>query len=253
MHLDDLVLDENLDWSHLIPDKFHRPGFYLLSGSMYGGKTTAALLELENRTRPILMHLKRQGLEADINDIAIGVQSRANKRDIEKSDRIESRSLKSALRYEILEPDQAERLLAEPFASKPVWYIEEIQFFGPPIVQAVDLAVEQGRMIFATGLNRDFAGRVFGEMGSLLALAEPRADLYAACGVCGEEASRSQRFEKKNGVLVPAHIDSPIVQTEGDQVPYEPRCIKHHEVPGRYERLKSDLIQAIEHRYDSGS
>lgn len=240
MSIEDLVLDGDIDWTDTIPAAFHKPGLYLSTGPMYGGKTSTAIQSLEQKTRPIL-NVKR----GDVNDIAIGIQPSINERDLEH-ETIRGRLLQSTLRYGVIDHQTPHELFTEPYVSKPIWFIEEIQFFTEPIVEVIDLAIEQGRMIFATGLNRTFAGEVFGSIGDLSALAEPSSELYASCQVCGNPASRTQRLVKRGELYVPAPIDAPQVSVEGNvQERYEPRCWQHHDVPGRYEQIRDRLVSKI--------
>ena len=193
---------------------------------------------------------RRESDSLALNALAIGVQPDSNERDLDH-ETIQSRFVKSNLLYGIIPAEEPERLLLEPYASKPVWFIDEIEFFGPPIVEVIDLAVEQGRMIFAAGLNRDFAGRPFGQMPRLTALSEPSVRNYASCAVCDEPASRTQRLISVDGTYVPAPMDAPLISVQGTAgEEYEPRCWHHHEVPGRYEHLVDALRNAIKQRDD---
>ena len=72
--------------------------------------------------------------------------------------------------------------------------IEEAQFFDPSLVQTVETLRQSGRHVIASGLNTDFAGRPFGPMPELLALADDITMLSAICVVCGETATRTQRL-----------------------------------------------------------
>ena len=108
--------------------------------------------------------------------------------------------------------------------------IEEAQFFDQSLVQAVETLRQSGRHIIACGLNTDFAGRPFGPMPQLLALADEITMLTAICVVCGETATRTQRLVGGR----PAAIDDPLIVIGGFDGPaietYEARCLRHHEV-----------------------
>jgi thymidine kinase len=108
--------------------------------------------------------------------------------------------------------------------------IEEAQFFDERIVDVVSTLRASGRHVIATGLNVDFAGRPFGAMPTLLALADEISTLTAICVVCGETATRTQRLVGGR----PAAIDDPLVVIGGFDPAavetYEARCIRHHEV-----------------------
>jgi thymidine kinase len=115
--------------------------------------------------------------------------------------------------------------------------IEEAQFFDSSLVQAVETLRQSGRHVIASGLNTDFAGRPFGPMPQLLALADEITMLTAICVVCGETATRTQRLVGGR----PAAIDDPLIVIGGFDAPtvetYEARCLRHHEVaPARSAR-----------------
>ena len=93
-----------------------------------------------------------------------------------------------------------------------------------------DTLRQSGRHVIASGLNTDFAGRPFGAMPMLLALADQITMLSAICVVCGETATRTQRLVGGR----PAAIDDPLIVIGGFDGPavetYEARCLRHHEV-----------------------
>jgi thymidine kinase len=108
--------------------------------------------------------------------------------------------------------------------------IEEAQFFDDGIVRTIETLRQSGRHVIATGLNTDFAGRPFGSLPELLALADEVTMLTAICVVCGETATRTQRLVGGR----PAAIDDPLIVIGGFDTPavetYEARCLRHHEV-----------------------
>lgn len=108
--------------------------------------------------------------------------------------------------------------------------IEEAQFFDQSLVQAVETLRQSGRHVIACGLNTDFAGRPFGPMPQLLAMADEITMLTAICVVCGETATRTQRLVGGR----PAALDDPLIVIGGFGAPaietYEARCLRHHEV-----------------------
>jgi thymidine kinase len=115
--------------------------------------------------------------------------------------------------------------------------IEEAQFFDDDLVRTVETLRASGRHVIVSGLNTDFAGRPFGPMPELLALADEITLLSAICVVCGETATRTQRLVGGR----PAAIDDPLIVIGGFEAPavetYEARCLRHHEVaPARAAR-----------------
>jgi thymidine kinase len=73
--------------------------------------------------------------------------------------------------------------------------IDEVQFFTPPIVIAIDALVERGKRVVASGLDQDFRGLPFGSMPELLCRAELVDKLQAVCHRCGGPATMTQRLE----------------------------------------------------------
>ena len=108
--------------------------------------------------------------------------------------------------------------------------IDEVQFFGQPIVSLVERLADKGIRVIVAGLDTDFRGEPFGPMPELLARAEFVTKLTAACTICGCAATRTQRLV--NGE--PAKFDDPVILV-GAKESYEARCRKHHIVPNRPE------------------
>lgn len=106
--------------------------------------------------------------------------------------------------------------------------IDEVQFFGNPIVALVEKLADRGIRVIVAGLDTDFRGEPFGPMPELLARAEFVTKLTAACTVCGCAATRTQRLV--NGE--PAKFDDPVILV-GAKESYEARCRKHHIVPNK--------------------
>ncbi len=108
--------------------------------------------------------------------------------------------------------------------------IEEAQFFDDSLVRVVETLRQSGRHVIASGLNTDFAGRPFGSMPDLLAVADEITMLTAICVVCGDTATRTQRLVGGR----PAAVDDPLIVIGGFESPavetYEARCLRHHEV-----------------------
>ena len=92
------------------------------------------------------------------------------------------------------------------------------------------LVRQSGRHVIVSGLNTDFAGRPFGPMPELLALADAITMLSAICVVCGDPACRNQRLLDGK----PARYDSPTIMIGGRES-YEARCRHCHQVPRRDE------------------
>jgi len=108
--------------------------------------------------------------------------------------------------------------------------IEEAQFFGEPLVPTVRRLLEEGHLVYVTGLNQDFRGEPFGVMPTLMSLADELSLLTAICQKCHGVGTRTQRIIDGE----PAPWDSPLILVGGGDF-YEARCPECHEVPGRPE------------------
>ncbi len=111
--------------------------------------------------------------------------------------------------------------------------IDEAEMFGTELAPVADRLATDGYQVIVSGLDTDFAGRPFGAMPTLLALADTVTKLNAVCTFpgCGEEATRTQRLVNNH----PAAIDDPLIViggTEDRREPdrYEARCRTHHRV-----------------------
>jgi thymidine kinase len=122
-------------------------------------------------------------------------------------------------------------LLAE---DTTVVAIDEVQFFGPEVVEVCEDLAEKGKRVICAGLDTDFRGVPFGSIPDLMARAEEVNKLHAICVVCGEEASRTQRLI--NGR--PANFDDPVVLVGAAEV-YEARCRQCHQVGQMKEVVES--------------
>ena len=108
--------------------------------------------------------------------------------------------------------------------------LDEAQFFPDDLGDAVRELLARGTRVIAAGLDLDFAGRPFGPLPNLLALADTVDKLTAVCMKCHSlYATRTQRLV--NGE--PASVDSPQVVVEHDvsETTYEARCIGCYQPP----------------------
>lgn len=105
--------------------------------------------------------------------------------------------------------------------------IDEAQFFDMELPAVCEELADEGRSVFVSGLDRDFLGRPFGPLPTLLALADQVTKLTAICTVCGDEATRTQRLVGGR----PAAADDPLIVVGGmHDDRYEARCRAHHVV-----------------------
>ncbi len=91
--------------------------------------------------------------------------------------------------------------------------IDEVQFFGPDIVGAIEELADKGKRVIVAGLDLDYRGVPFEPVPQLLARAEYITKTLAICVVCGHPASRSQRVTQEGNRIVVGSTDH-----------YEARC-----------------------------
>jgi thymidine kinase len=91
--------------------------------------------------------------------------------------------------------------------------IDEAQFFDEEIVYVCEKLALRGIRVIVAGLDMDYTGKPFGQVPSLLAIADYITKLHAICARCGNIANISYR--KIAG-------DEQVILGEKDI--YEPRC-----------------------------
>jgi thymidine kinase len=106
-----------------------------------------------------------------------------------------------------------DELMGSVAAETAVVGIDEVQFFDPSIVRAVERLANRGVRVIAAGLDQDYEGNPFGPVPALMAVAEYVTKLHAVCARCGAEAFRSQRLVAAEGQLF-----------VGGSAAYEARC-----------------------------
>ena len=198
-----------------------KPGvFEIYYGAMKSGKTKALLDRIEQ-----LQFLTGQ-------DILI-VKPKLDTRDTV----LKSRNSKNTFSCLIIDENKPLEILNLISEKTSVVAIDELQFFSKDIVEVIEALQRKNINVIAAGLNTDFRGEPFGQMGHLLALADETHTLAGVCDVegCNQSATRTQRIIDGK----PAHYDSPIVLIEGSgEEKYETRCLHHHEVPGKRKLIK---------------
>lgn len=97
-------------------------------------------------------------------------------------------------------------------------YIDEIQFLGKSIPDVVLGILMQGIKVVASGLDRDYLGRPFGEMPRLMRMANQKIQLQAKCFVCGKASHYTYRTSGGDDLVLVGHTDM-----------YESRCKIHWE------------------------
>ncbi len=104
---------------------------------------------------------------------------------------------------------------------------EDRAAYGDPgnIVLVIDVLVERGKRVVASGLDQDFRGLPFGAMPELLCRAELVDKLQAVCHRCGGPATMTQRLVDG----YPASADGETIVV-GALDSYEARCRACHEL-----------------------
>ncbi len=72
--------------------------------------------------------------------------------------------------------------------------IDEVQFFGPEIVEVCEELADQGRRVIVAGLDQDYKGQPFEATCRIMGIAEFVTKNLAVCSACGSPANRSQRL-----------------------------------------------------------
>jgi thymidine kinase len=98
-------------------------------------------------------------------------------------------------------------------AGAEVLAIDEIHFFGTPLIPIVRQLIASGTRVIVAGVERDHRGRPFEPFPHLLCEADEVIKLSGRCAVCGGPSVHSQRMIESD-----AHI------VVGGAEMYEPRC-----------------------------
>ena len=121
---------------------------------------------------------------------------------------VEVAESRSGTSYACISVATAEDIL-EAVAASPceVVAIDEAEMFGDSLAHVANRLATDGYEVIISGLDTDFAGRPFGAMPTLLALADTVTKLTAICTFpgCGNDATRTQRLVDNQ----PAAIDDP--------------------------------------------
>jgi thymidine kinase len=80
--------------------------------------------------------------------------------------------------------------------------IDEAQFLGMEMVDAVIRLADMGKRIVIAGLDTDYLGRPFHPMPELLAVADEITKTLAICMQCGNPAKHTQRLVASEDLIV---------------------------------------------------
>jgi thymidine kinase len=125
----------------------------------------------------------------------------------------------NSIRSTPVESSQKILLLA---ADVDVVGIDEAQFFDNGIVEVCIKLANQGTRVIVAGLDMDFAGRPFGPMPALFAVAEYVTKVHAVCVHCGDLAQFSYRKTKSNKIV-----------ELGEKDIYEPLCRRCYNIANK--------------------
>ena len=98
-------------------------------------------------------------------------------------------------------------------ANTQVVGIDEAQFFDDDLPEVVNKLANKGIRVIIAGLDMDFAGKPFGPMPALMAIAEHVTKVNAVCVRCGSPAMYSYRKVASDAKIL-----------LGEKESYEPRC-----------------------------
>jgi len=191
----------------------------VVSGVMFSGKSE----ELMRRVRRAILARKQVQVFKSYLDDRYGGLQYVSSHDGRK---VESIPIQSSLEL----AEQVRR-------DTQVIAVDEAQFLDDGLVTVANLLADEGRRVIVAGTDMDFAGRPFGPMGKLLAVAEQIDKLHAICVRCGNLATRNQRLIDGK----PAPAEGPVIQIGGLES-YEARCRDCHEVPSAVDRTQTRIF-----------
>ncbi|MGQ9477990.1 MAG: thymidine kinase [Candidatus Bipolaricaulia bacterium] len=108
---------------------------------------------------------------------------------------------------------------AEALHEAAVVAFDEGNFFSERLPALCEELVALGKRVIVAGLDLTYAGKPFGPMPTLLALADKVEKRTAICTRCGGFATRTQRLIDGK----PAPLDDPVIKVGGAES-YAPRC-----------------------------
>jgi thymidine kinase len=130
----------------------------------------------------------------------------------------------------LLKPGNEEVSVLESIAGKDevdqatVVAFDEGNFFSDKLAKLCEDLVVRGKRVIVAGLDLTFAGKPFGPMPTLMALADDVTKLHAVCVKCGGEATRTQRLIDGK----PAPASDEVIKVGGKEF-YEARCLACYE------------------------
>ncbi|MET4083717.1 thymidine kinase [Pedobacter sp. UYP30] len=98
-------------------------------------------------------------------------------------------------------------------ANTQVVGIDEAQFFDDQLPEVCNKLAVKGVRVIVAGLDMDFAGKPFGPIPAVMAVAEHVTKVQAVCVCCGNPALYSYRTVLNDSMIL-----------VGEKESYEPRC-----------------------------
>lgn len=191
-------------------DKKAKGEIHLITGCMFAGKSALVI----DRLKYYLAHNKKV--------LAI----RFSKDDRYSKNSIASHNGTSFRAYSAATTKDVEKLIGEN-SDIDVFGIDEIQFFQKELVDILITLKNQGKKVYAAGLDTDFLANSWETFLEVKKVADTVKELKAICSICNKQnGTRTQRLI--NGK--PASAKSPRFLI-GDTDSYTARCKKHHEIP----------------------
>jgi len=219
------TLDAMVELELVSRHEYYRPGeCQITTGPMYSGKTES----LKEKVR-------RYRFSPSLKVFVFKPESDVRNPGYLGRDKHEPQHLRIPA---VMIPDNAPEVILEYAKEAHVLIGDEIQFFAPTFADVIYEARRSNKYLELGGLLRDFRGVSFNAMGDFMAQATRCVMIPAFCpvgGKCMNQATETQRL--RYGRPVP--YDDPILSVEGEEdgITYEPRCVQHHEVPGRKVRI----------------
>lgn len=145
----------------------------VICGSMFSGKTEELIRRL-NRAKIAKQKVEIFKPKIDVRYDEFDIVSHNN----------------NAIRSTVLNTAEEIQLYA---GDCDVVGIDEAQFLDSSIIDAVNNLAKNGKRVIIAGLDMDSAGKPFGSMPALMAIAEYVTKVHAICVQCGDIAHYSYR------------------------------------------------------------
>lgn len=158
----------------------------VITGSMFGGKTTALIDRIERSNNPV-------NYKPDRDTRQVHILTHTGK-------------MSQSINCKYLPP-------IEPPSPDAAFFIDEAHFFDVALHDVVHTWLDLGHDVTVAGLSSDAMCRPFETMAMLLAMADIIIQCKADCAVCGRPAAHSHRKTNSKDKFAVGGADM-----------YEPRC-----------------------------